>query len=99
MNKIELYDVIKRPLLTEKATMYEEGGAPVYLFEVDLKADKELIRRAVESIFEVSVQSVNTVIVRGKVKRVGRVLGKRSNWKKAYVTLKEGDAINFVDGL
>ena len=99
MNKVKLYDIIKRPLLTEKSSMYEESGSPVYLFEVALKANKEEIKEAVEKIFEVSVKSVNTVIVRGKVKRVGRIMGKRSNWKKAYVTLKEGDSINFVDGM
>ena len=99
MNKIQFYDIIKKPMMTEKASMYEESGSTVYLFEVALKANKDLIKQAVEALFEVKVKAVNTIIVRGKSKRVGKVLGKRSNWKKAYVTLQEGDSINFVDGM
>ena len=99
MNKIQFYDIIKKPMMTEKASMYEESGATVYLFEVALKANKDLIKQAVEALFEVKVKAVNTIIVRGKSKRVGKVMGKRSNWKKAYVTLQEGDSINFVDGM
>ncbi|MCK5807800.1 50S ribosomal protein L23 [bacterium] len=99
MSKIQFYDVIKRPLMTEKSSMYEEAGATVYLFEVAIKSTKDVIKQAVEALFDVHVKAVNTVIVRGKSKRVGKVLGKRSNWKKAYVTLKEGDSINFVDGM
>lgn len=99
MNKIQFYDIIKRPMMTEKSSMYEESGAAVYLFEVSLKSTKEIIKKAVEALFEVEVKAVNTVIVRGKKKRVGKVMGRRSNWKKAYVTLKEGNSINFVDGM
>jgi large subunit ribosomal protein L23 len=99
MSKVQFYDVIKRPLMTEKASMYEEAGSTVYLFEVGIKSTKDVIKQAVEALFDVKVKAVNTVIVRGKSKRVGKVLGRRSNWKKAYVTLKEGDSINFVDGL
>lgn len=99
MKKFRHYEVIKRPLMTEKSAALSDAEKAAYLFEVDLKATKEDIKQAVEDVFEVQVENINTVIVRGKVKRVGRTFGKRSNWKKAYVTLKEGDNINFVEGV
>lgn len=89
--------VIKRPIvLTEKASVLKEEENQV-IFEVELKADKLQIRDAVEKLFDVKVESVNTLIQRGKIKRLGRRLYKRPNWKKAIVTLAEGSDIEFFD--
>ena len=89
--------VIKRPIvLTEKAATLKEESNQV-IFEVELKADKIQIRDAVEKLFDVKVDSVNTLIQRGKVKRLGRRVYKRPNWKKAIVTLAEGSNIEFFD--
>lgn len=89
--------VIKRPIaLTEKAALLKEEQNQV-IFEVELKANKIQIREAVEKLFDVQVESVNTLIQRGKVKRLGRKYLKRPNWKKAIVTLKEGSDIQFFD--
>ncbi len=90
-------NVIKRPIvLTEKAATLKEEGNQV-IFEVALKADKIQIRDAVEKLFDVKVASVNTLIQRGKTKRLGRREYKRPNWKKAIVTLAEGSDIEFFD--
>ncbi|MEN9577726.1 MAG: ribosomal protein [Pseudomonadota bacterium] len=87
--------VIRRPIaLTEKAALVRETGNQV-VFEVALDANKIQIRDAVEQLFDVKVTSVNTLVQRGKVKRLGRREIKRSNWKKAIVTLREGDDIQF----
>lgn len=89
--------VIKRPiLLTEKAARLREDENKI-VFEVDQKANKIQIKSAVESIFGVTVTDVNTSIVRGKWRRMGRGYGKNQNWKKAVVTLKDGDDIQFFD--
>jgi large subunit ribosomal protein L23 len=89
--------VIKRPIaLTEKAALLKEEQNQV-IFEVELKANKIQIREAVEKLFDVQVESVNTLIQRGKIKRLGRKYFKRPNWKKAIVTLKEGSDIQFFD--
>lgn len=89
--------VIKRPIvLTEKAATLKEEANQV-IFEVELKANKIQIRDAVEKLFDVKVESVNTLIQRGKVKRLGRKMQKRPNWKKAIVTLAEGNDIEFFD--
>ena len=89
--------VIKRPIaLTEKAALLKEDENQV-IFEVELKANKIQIREAVEKLFDVKVESVNTLIQRGKVKRLGRRYLKRPNWKKAIVTLAEGNDIQFFD--
>lgn len=89
--------VIKRPIaLTEKAAFLKEEENQV-IFEVELKANKIQIREAVEKLFDVKVTSVNTLIQRGKVKRLGRKMMKRPNWKKAIVTLAEGSDIQFFD--
>ena len=88
-----VYDIIKRPLRTEKTSAGEASGQ--YAFEVSLDATKGAIRDAVETLFGVDVTSVNTLRMAGKRKRFGRVFGKRSNWKKAYVTLKPGQEITF----
>ena len=90
-------NTIKRPiLLTEKASRLREDENKV-VFEVAMKANKIQIKNAVEQLFSVSVLSVNTSNMRGKHKRMGRGTGKLPNWKKAVVTLKEGDFIQFFD--
>ena len=93
------YDVIRRPLImTEKGEILKEEENKV-LFEVDPRANKTEIKAAVEKLFKVDVVDVNTLVVRGKVARMGRRTGKRPNWKKAIVTLKEGDTIEFFEGV
>jgi len=88
--------VIKRPIaLTEKAARLKEQNKVV--FEVAPQANKIQIRQAIEQMFSVKVTEVNTLIQRGKVKRMGREAGKRRNWKKAIVTLRAGDDIQFFD--
>ena len=89
-------DVIKRPIaLTEKAARLREQNKVV--FEVAPSANKIQIREAIETLFSVKVTEVNTLIQRGKVKRMGRDSAKRRNWKKAVVTLRAGDDIQFFD--
>ena len=103
--------IIKRPLLTEKtARLRETGGAPSapaegtdyaqqIVFEVDKDANKIEIAAAVSSLFKVTVTSVRTIVMRGKLKRVGRFAGRRPAMKKAIVTLKPGDNISFFEGV
>ncbi|MEC8024302.1 MAG: 50S ribosomal protein L23 [Myxococcota bacterium] len=93
----ELYDVLRRPLLTEKG-QHLRDSQDQYLFEVAMDANKIQIKSAVEKLFGVRVEKVNTLVMRGKVKRVGRFVGKRANWKKAVVTLREGDFIDLFEG-
>jgi large subunit ribosomal protein L23 len=89
-----LHQIIKKPLITEKTSLQKEVG-PNVAFEVSIDANKIEIKQAVEKAFDVKVKNVNTSLVAGKVKRVGRQSGKRPNWKKAYVTLEEGSSIDF----
>jgi len=90
--------IIKRPLfLTEKANALREGDNK-YLFEVDPRANKVEIKKAVETLFKVSVVDVNTLVIRGRMRRMGRGRAKTRNWKKAIVTLKEGESIQFLEG-
>lgn len=96
-DKAALYDVIRKPIITEKATMASESGAVV--FEVAPDANKPLIKEAVETLFGVKVKAVNTTITKGKVKRFRGQLGKRKDVKKAYVTLEEGNHIDVTTGL
>lgn len=91
------YDVIRKPVITEKATMVSESGAVV--FEVAIDSTKPQIKDAVEALFGVKVKAVNTTITKGKVKRFRGQLGKRKNVKKAYVTLEEGNTIDVTTGL
>lgn len=104
--------VIKRPLLTEKgSSLRETGGRPAdkdfdpekiepqFMFEVDRDSNKVEIRHAVEKLWNVTVLKVRTSIVRGKEKRVGKFVGKRSNWKRALVTLAPGQKIEFFEGV
>ena len=95
--KAELYDVIRRPVITEKSTMASEANALV--FEVAKDADKPLIKEAVETLFSVKVKAVNTVLTKGKVKRFRGRPGRRNDVKKAYVTLEEGHMIDVTTGL
>ena len=85
------YDIIKTLVRTEKGTSLEPQRQ--YLFEVDRKANKVEIRKAVEEVYKVKVQAVNTIVVPGKPKQVRRELGYTSSWKKAIVTLQEGQKI------
>lgn len=94
---MKIHDVIKGPLITEKLDQAREKFRQ-YSFIVDKKATKVDVARAVESLFKVSVEGVRTNVVRGKVKRVGRSIGQRPNYKKAVVTLKEGDKIDLFEG-
>jgi len=97
MTKAEHYDVIRKPIITEKATMASEGGAVV--FEVAIDATKPKIKEAVESLFGVKVKAVNTTITKGKTKRFRGRLGSRKDVKKAYVMLEEGNTIDVTTGL
>ena len=95
---MELEQVIKRPLvLTEKGNVLREGENK-YLFEVDQGANKAQIRNAVETLFKVRVLDVHTMLVRGRLRRMGRGHAKTKNWKKAIVTLAEGEKIDFFEG-
>ena len=89
--------VIRRPMVTEKSTRQKEESRQ-YVFEVHRDANKIEIQSAVERLFKVKVLQVRTSNVLGKVKRLGRRYGKRPDWKKAIVTLKEGDRIDFFEG-
>ncbi|OEU52593.1 MAG: 50S ribosomal protein L23 [Desulfobacterales bacterium C00003060] len=92
------YEIVKRPMITEKSTIQKETNNQ-FSFEVDRKANRVEIRHAIERIFNVRVVKVRTMQVKGKVKRVGRVLGKRRDWKKAIVTLAGGENIEFFEGV
>ena len=92
------YDIIKRPLVTEKTNLQKEDLNQIS-FEVDPRANRIEIKKAVENIFSVSVLNVRTLNVKGKTKRRGLVIGKRKDWKKAVVTLKPGQRIDFFEGV
>ena len=96
-SKAQLYDVIRKPVITEKATRASEANALV--FEVSIDATKPLIREAVETLFSVKVKAVNTTITKGKTKRFRGRPGTRKDVKKAYVTLEEGHMIDVTTGL
>lgn len=91
------HSVIRRPVITERASELQEKQGK-YVFEVLASANKIDIRRAVESMFDVDVVKVNTSNMHGKLKRLGRFQGRRSNWKKAVVTLAQGHNIDFFEG-
>ena len=95
--KPELYDVIRKPIITEKATLASESGAVV--FEVGMSTTKPQIKEAVETLFNVKVKAVNTTITKGKVKKFRGKTGVRNDVKKAYVTLEEGNTIDVSTGL
>lgn len=91
------YEIIRRPVITEKATLQKERQNKV-TFEVARDANKAEIKEAVEKLFNVKVEGVNVMNVRGKRRRLGRLWGKRPDWKKAIVTLKPGYSIDFFEG-
>ena len=93
---MNIYSVIKKPLITEKTTIKKDDNN-VISFVVNPDANKIEIKDAVKKLFNVEVDSVKTVNVAGKAKRVGKHSGKRSNWKKAYVTLKAGSNVDFFE--
>ena len=95
MNVERLHQTLRRPIVSEKSTNAADSGQQV-VFEVLTDATKNEIKTAVESLFEVSVEGVQVINVRGKIKRFGKTPGKRTNWKKAYVRLAEGDDIDFL---
>ena len=92
MARIDIYDVIKKPLITEQG-MHLVETENIYPFAVDRRANKVQIRSAIEKLFNVDVTDVNTANRKGKRRRRGRRIGRTSNWKKAYVKLKEGHTI------
>jgi large subunit ribosomal protein L23 len=94
---LSVQDVVKRPLITEKAERNREA-ARQFAFEVHRDASKIQVKQAVEKLFNVHVLAVRTALARGKVKRVGRSIGQRPNWKKAFVTLKAGETISLFEG-
>jgi len=94
---VNRFEIIKRPLDTEKLDRMRDKENK-FAFEIDLKANKTEVKQAVEQLFKVKVLDVKTSIVRGKFRRIGRSEGQRPNWKKAIVTLKEGDAIQLFEG-
>ena len=95
--KAEHYDIIRKPLVTEKSTMASENGAVV--FEVSIASNKPQIKEAVEALFGVKVKAVNTSITKGKQKRFKGVVGRRKDVKKAFVTLEDGNTIDVTTGL
>jgi large subunit ribosomal protein L23 len=94
---VNAVDVVRGPIITEKGTLVGEAGNQV-VFRVHPEANKIEIRRAVETLFKVKVTKVRTARNLGKERRVGKHLGRRPNWKKAYVTLAEGNRIDFFEG-
>ena len=93
---MNIYSIIKKPHVTEKTSLGSDTSNTVAIV-VDRDANKIEIKQAVESLFKVKVDDVRTVNVAGKVKRVGKNFGKRSNWKKAYVTLQKGQSIDIFE--
>lgn len=91
------YEVLRRPVITEKTTMLQ--GLNKYVFEVAIYANKAQVKEAVEKAFDVTVRGVNVIKVHGKMKRIGRHMGKTSDWKKAVVTVTPGDRIEFFEGV
>jgi large subunit ribosomal protein L23 len=97
MKEIHPYQVLRRPIVTEKTTGLSNQGK--YVFEVERRANKPQIKAAVELAFDVTVSEVNTMMVRGKQKRMGKSLGHTRNWKKAVVTLAPGNEIQLFEGI
>lgn len=95
---MKLTEILRRPLITEKATLLRDASNAVS-FAVDPRANKKQIQEAVEKLFKVKVMDVKTMNVAGKTKRRGRTVGRRPGWKKAVVTLKSGDKIEFFEGV
>ncbi|MBI4266806.1 MAG: 50S ribosomal protein L23 [Chloroflexi bacterium] len=94
---MHLYEVLRRPLITEKNTTLQAQNK--YVFEIAEKANKPLVKQAVEKAFKVQVATVNVVTVPGKMKRVGRRIVPTPSWRKAIVTLRPGEKIEFFEGV
>lgn len=94
---IDIYKVIKRPIITEKTTKLKQQN--FYVFEVDINATKSMVKQAVEKLFNVDVMSVRTMIIKGKLRRYGRYEGYRPDWKKAVVKIKQGQTIKQIEEL
>ena len=92
------YGIIRRPLITEK-TSIQKGQSNQITFEVDRRANRVEIKRAIEKIFKVNVAHIRTMQVKGKTKQRGRIIGKRRDWKKAIITLLPGERIEFFEGV
>ncbi len=92
------HDIVIRPLITEKTSIQKEVNNQI-TFEVDRKANRVEIKKAIENIFNVNVVGVRTMQVKGKTKQRGRIVGKRRDWKKAIVTLMPGERIDFFEGV
>lgn len=92
------YDIIEKPIITEKSM--DQMADRKYTFKVDIRANKTEIKKAIEKIFDVKVEKVNTMIIKGKMKRLGKHEGKRPDWKKAIVTLTpDSKSIEFFEGM
>ncbi|MBI4282221.1 MAG: 50S ribosomal protein L23 [Chloroflexi bacterium] len=94
---MHVFEVLRRPLITEKSTILQDGQNK-YAFEVDSRANKAQVKRAVEESFGVKVVDVNMLTVKGKMKRFGRRLAQEPSWKKAVVSLRTGDKIQIFEG-
>jgi len=94
---MHLYEVLRRPLITEKSTQLQAGNK--YAFEIAGGANKPMIKQAVEKAFKVKVTGVNVITMPGKTRRMGRQLVQTNPWKKAIVTLQAGDKIEFFEGV
>ncbi len=92
------YEILRRPIITEKSS-FQSDNLHRYTFEVDVRANKHQIKEAVEQVFDVNVLSVNVINVRGKRRRWGKIEGRTKNWKKAIVTLRPGQSIQFFEGV
>lgn len=95
---MHLFEVLKQPILTEKSN-YQADELAQYTFEVDVRANKLLVRKAVEAVFNVHVQEVNIISMRGKKRRFGRHEAQLKSWKKAIVKLAPGESISFFEGV
>ena len=96
MSTEKILGVLRAPHISEKTARLQESSQ--YVFEVASDATKADVKAAIEQMFSVNVQTVNVLNVKGKEKRAGRFMGRRNNWKKAYVRLKPGQEINFAEG-
>ncbi len=94
----DIYGVIRKPIVTEKSSLQKEESNKV-TFEVDKRANKIEIKQAVQGLFNVKVLDVSVMNCQGKSKRLGRFVGRKSDWKKAIVTLRQGDKIEFFEGV
>ncbi len=95
---LQEYKIIRKPLITEKGTILKDENNQL-VFEVDRRSNKSEIKKAVEKLFKVTVVSVKTQNKAGKPKKLGRSSGRRRHWKKAIVTLKEGNRVDFFEGV